>query len=255
MTGFPNAFSLSGHRILLTGGSGGIGEGIARCFLAAGAELVVSGRNEAKLAALRDRLGGAIGVIAHDVTDTGGAEAFAARTAADFGPVSILVNNAGSTIKKPVAEMSVADFELVLTTHVTAAFALSRAFLPQIAAHGSGSILFTASMASFLGIPLIAGYAAAKSAYVGLVRSLSTELTPQGIRVNGVAPGWVDTELFRGATATDPQRLAKIMGHIPMGELGRPDDVGWAMVYLASPAARYVSGHILPVDGGALHAF
>lgn len=249
------AFSLSGHRVLLTGGSGGIGEGIARCFLAVGAEVIVTGRNEAKLEALREQLDGSVAVIAHDVMDTDGAEAFAVRVLAEHGPISVLVNNAGNTVKKPVAEMSVADFDLVLRTHVTGAFALSRAFLPQIAAHRSGCILFTASMASFLGVPLIAGYSAAKAAYVGLVRSLSTELAPQGVRVNGVAPGWVETDLFRSATAADPQRLAKIMGRIPMGTLGRPDDVGWAMVYLASPAARYVSGHILPVDGGALHAF
>lgn len=250
---FPAAFSLSGRTVLLTGGSGGLGVGIAACFLAAGARVVITGTRREKLDAALARLPGAAGML-HDVTDTANAENFATRVAAEHGSVSILVNNAGNTVKKPLAEMSVADFESVLTTHVTGAFALSRAFLAQLT-ESRGSILFTASMASFLGVPQIAGYAAAKAAYVGLVRSLSTELAPTGIRVNGVAPGWIATDLFRQATATDPARLAKIMTRIPMAELGAAGDIGWAMVFLASPAARYISGQILAVDGGALHAF
>ena len=97
--------------------------------------------------------------------------------------------------------------------------------------------------------------AAAKSAHVGLVRALATELAPEGIRVNGVAPGWIDTALFRHATSTDPARKAKIMGRIPMGRVGTAADIGWAMTYLASDAAAYVTGHVLVVDGGALHGF
>lgn len=249
------AFSLAGHTVLLTGGSGGLGRGIAACLLAAGAKVVLTGTRRQKLDdAIAALSPGAAGMV-FDVTHTADAEAFAERVAAEHGPISILINNAGNTIKKPLREMTVADFESVIGTHVVGAFALSRAFLPQLTAHGSASILFTASMASFLGIPLISGYAAAKAAYVGLVRSLSTELAPVGIRVNGVAPGWIATDLFRQATSADPARLAKIMARIPMAELGTAEDIGWAMVYLASPAARYISGQILAVDGGALHAF
>jgi gluconate 5-dehydrogenase len=131
---------------------------------------------------------------------------------------------------------------------------MSRAFIPQVA-ETQGSILFTASMSSFLGIPDIIGYATAKSAYVGMVRSMAAELAPRGIRVNGVAPGWIDTSLFRDATAKDPARRTRIETRIPMRKLGRGSDVGWAMTYLASAAAGYVTGHILVVDGGALHAF
>jgi NAD(P)-dependent dehydrogenase (short-subunit alcohol dehydrogenase family) len=252
--GFSDAFSLAGHTVLLTGGSGGLGRGIAACMLAAGARVIITGRRQDKLEAAVAQLGPGASGIVHDVTDTAGSEAFAANVAATHGAISILINNAGHTVKKPLGAMTVEDFRSVMDTHVAGAFALTRAFQPQIAAHGSGSILFTASMASFLGVPQIAGYAAAKAAYVGLVRSLSAELAPSGVRVNGVAPGWIDTELLRGATATDPARLSKIMARIPMAILGSPEDVGWAMVYLASPAARYISGQILAVDGGALHA-
>jgi gluconate 5-dehydrogenase len=254
-TSFDLAFSLAGHNALVTGGAGGLGQGIAACLLAAGARVILSGRRQEALDDVCARLGSGVVGVAHDVTRTAEAEAFAARVADEHGPVSLLINNAGNTIKRPLADMAVAEFEAVMETHVTGAFALSRAFLHQLKAHGAGNIIFTCSMASFLGVPSIAGYAAAKAAYVGLVRSLSTELAPAGVRVNGVAPGWISTGVFREATQSDPARRAKIMDRIPVGELGVPEDVGWAMVYLASPAARYVTGHILVVDGGALHAF
>lgn len=252
------AFGLDGQHALVTGGGSGLGLAIARCFLQAGAAVTITGTNAEKLAASCGELAEATGREARshafDVTDVDGAEDFAASVAAACGPVSILVNNAGRTVKKPVGQMTPAEFQSVLDVHVTGAFALSRALLPQIEGR-RGSILFTASMSSFLGIPHVAGYSAAKAAHVGMIRSLATELASRGIRVNGVAPGWIDTPLFRGATAGDPARRARIDARIPMGRLGQPDDIGWAMVYLASPAAQYVTGHVLVVDGGALHAF
>lgn len=180
-----------------------------------------------------------------------------------FGPVSILVNNAGNTIKKSVGAMTLDDFSAVMDVHVTGAYALARAFLPQILAAGTrsrtescgGSILFTASMASNLAMPNIVGYTTAKTAILGLVRALSAELAGQGLRVNAVAPGWIDTDLYRQATATDPARRQKILARIPAGRLGTPEEIGWAMAYLASPAAAYVNAHVLVVDGGALPAF
>lgn len=250
-----NPFSLDGHRALITGGGSGLGLGIARCFAAQGAEVVIVGRSMDRLTAAQAAIGPHVHAIAYDVTDVDGAEAFAAGVADAFGPVSILVNNAGGTVKKPIAEMQVSEFRDVLETHVTGAFALTRAFLPQLRSGGRGSVLFTASMSSFLGIPFVAGYSAAKSAHVGMVRALATELAPDGVRVNGVAPGWIDTALFRQATANDPARRAKIMGRIPMARVGTEADIGWAMTYLASDAANYVTGHVLVVDGGALHGF
>jgi len=255
MTGPGSPFSLEGHRALITGGGSGLGLGIARCFVAAGAEVVIAGRSAERLASAAAELGPGARTATHDVADADAAEDFAGRVEGQFGPVSILVNNAGGTVKKPVAAMQVSEFRDVLDVHVTGAFALTRAFLPQLRAGGRGSVLFTASMSSFLGIPFVAGYSAAKSAHVGLVRALATELAPDGVRVNGVAPGWIDTALFRHATQNDPARRAKIMGRIPMGRVGTEADIGWAMTYLASDAAGYVTGHVLVVDGGALHGF
>lgn len=247
-------FGLKGEHALVTGGGSGLGLAIAECFVKAGARVTIVGTNAGKLKRACEALGPAAGSHVFDVTDTGAAETFSKDIEQTFGPVSILVNNAGNTVKKPLAEMTQEEFSSVLNVHVGGAFALSRAFLPQISA-ARGSILFTASMSSFLGIPNVTGYSAAKSAYVGMVRAMATELAPSGVRVNGVAPGWIDTALLRQATASDPERARKINGRIPMGHFGEGADIGWAMTYLASPAAGYVTGHILVVDGGALHGF
>jgi gluconate 5-dehydrogenase len=252
---FPRVFSLAGHRALITGGGSGLGLATAECFVAAGAEVVLVGRDADRLAAAARGLGAAASFLAFDVVDAEKAEAFAGEVEKTAGPVSILVNNAGITCKKPIEEMSVGEFQGVLDVHVVGAFAMTRAFLPQLKASGRGSVLFTASMSSFLGVPMVTGYSASKAAYVGLIRALATELAPSGVRVNGVAPGWIDTPLFRQATSKDSARLAKIMGRIPMKRTGEPEDIGWAMTYLAADAARYVTGHIVVVDGGALHGF
>lgn len=252
---FAEAFSLAGHRALITGGGSGLGLATAGCFVKAGAEVVLVGRDADKLATAAADLGPKASFMAFDVADAEAAEAFAEAVEQKCGPISILVNNAGGTCKKPIEEMTVAEFRGVYDVHVTGGFAMTRAFLPQLKTTGRGSVLFTASMSSFLGIPMVTGYSAAKSAYVGLIRALGSELAPGGVRVNGVAPGWIDTPLFRLATSRDPARLAKIMGRIPMKKTGEGEDIGWAMTYLAADAARYVTGHIIVADGGALHGF
>jgi gluconate 5-dehydrogenase len=101
----------------------------------------------------------------------------------------------------------------------------------------------------------VVAYSAAKSAYLGLIRSLAVELSPEGIRVNGIAPGWIETEILRRAVLPDPERKAKILGRTPMARFGQPEDIGWAAVYLCSPAARFLTGVVLPVDGGASIGF
>ena len=171
-----------------------------------------------------------------DVTEVDQAEDFAAAVEARHGPVSILVNNAGNTVKKSLAEMTVEDFKSVVDVHVTGAFALSRAFLPQIKNSGRGSMLFTASMSSFLGIPFCTGYAASKAAYVGMVRSFATELAPQGVRVNGVAPGWIDTPAVPLRDLEGSGKAAKDHGPHPHGQGWRPR--GYRLGYGLSGVGR-----------------
>jgi len=118
-----------------------------------------------------------------------------------------------------------------------------------------GSILFTGSMASLFGIPLVIAYTAAKAAMVGMTKGYATEFSPHGVRVNCIAPGWIETEMSRKAMDGDPVRKSKILGRTPMARFGTPADIGWAAVYLSSPAAKFVTGAVLPVDGGVSVGF
>jgi gluconate 5-dehydrogenase len=138
---------------------------------------------------------------------------------------------------------------------VIGAHALTQAAMPGLIARRHGSILFTSSMAAFMGVPQILAYSAAKSAYLGMVSTLSAELSPHGVRVNAIAPGWIFSAMTQAALDGDPARKARVMARIQMGRMGDPDDIGWAAVYLSSPAAGYVTGVTLPVDGGAAIAF
>lgn len=249
------AFSLEGLRALVTGGGSGIGLGVARCMAAAGASVVLTGRDESKLEAAASSIGPAAGFLAHDITRLPGAAEFARKVEARFGPVDCLVNNAGNHLKKPVLETRDDEFQQIMQTHVNAAFALSREFGRGMLARRSGSLLFIASMASYLGVPQVSAYSTAKTSTLGLVRSLAAEFSPQGVRVNGIAPGWIRSEMLRRALDSDPERRQKILDRTPSRSFGRTDDIGWAAVYLASPAARFVTGVCLPVDGGAVTGF
>jgi len=247
---FPEAFSLKGEIALITGGGTGIGLAMARAMHAAGARVVLVGRREAELRAAALELGQGASHLAHDITQLDAAPALVERISAEVGSITCLVNNAGIHLKKPAIETTPAEFQAVLTTHVLGAHALTRAVAPAMIARKQGSILFTASMASLFGIPQVVAYSAAKSALLGMVRTLATELSPHGVRVNAIAPGWIETAMSRKALDGDPARKNKILGRTPMAKLGLPADIGWAAVYLTSPAAAFVTGVTLPVDGG-----
>ncbi|MCX6928051.1 MAG: SDR family NAD(P)-dependent oxidoreductase [Verrucomicrobia bacterium] len=246
------AFRLDGETALITGGATGLGFGIARCMVEAGARVVLVGRREAELRKATAALNGHAVYLAHDVTELKRAdELVQAAEKAIKAPLSILVNNAGIHLKKAAIDTTTEEFQSVLQTHVLAAHALSRAVLPGMIARKHGNILFTASMASLFGIPLVVAYSAAKSAYLGMVRTLAVELSGRGIRVNAIAPGWIDSIMMRQTLEKDPARSRKILDRTPLGRFGEADDVGWAAVYLGSPAAQFVTGVVLPVDGGA----
>jgi NAD(P)-dependent dehydrogenase (short-subunit alcohol dehydrogenase family) len=248
-------FTLNGQTAIVTGGGTGLGLGITRCLLQAGAKVVITGRREDVLAEAAQELGEKAIPMVVDVTDTRTLPAFVERVTREVGAPDILVNNAGIHVKKPALEMSDEDFTSVLHTHLTGAFALTRAVAPGMLQRGKGSIVFVSSMTAYMGMPLVAGYATAKSGVIGLVRTLSAEFAPKGVRVNAVAPGWIDTPMLRRAISADAERERKIKGRIQIEGFGAPEDVGWAAVYLCSEAARYVTGVILPVDGGGHASF
>lgn len=249
-------FSLEGRTAVVTGGASGLGLGITACMAQAGARVAVIGSSsEEKAAAALAPFGDQVGYYSFDITETDKSQALADRIEKDFGRIDILVNNAGNHCKKPIEEMSVEEYCSVLRVHLVGAFALSKAVIPKMKKNHKGSILFQASMTSYIGQPYVTGYATAKSGYLGMVRTLAAECGADGIRVNAIAPGWIDTPMFHKATDNDPERLAKIMGRIPMKRIGDPMDIGRAAVFLCSDAAGYINGVCLPVDGGAVIGF
>jgi gluconate 5-dehydrogenase len=249
------AFDLTGQTAFITGGGTGLGFGMARCMAASGARVVLVGRRKDELAKACAEIGANAFPLVGDVTKLDTAPMLLDEAEKLAGPVSILVNNAGIHLKKPALETADAEFASVLQTHLFGAFALTREAGKRMVARKSGSVIFTASMASLMGIPLVVAYSAAKSAYVGVVRTLAVEWGAHGVRVNAIAPGWIGSPMLEQALASDPARKAKVLGRIPQNKFGEPDDIGWAAVYLASPAAKYVNGVVLPVDGGAAESF
>ncbi|WP_320127907.1 SDR family NAD(P)-dependent oxidoreductase [uncultured Sphaerochaeta sp.] len=256
MFSINNLFSLEGQTAIVTGGATGLGFAITKCLVGAGAKVAVLSRQSAEegKAALAEFEGKAI-FYQFDITDTARVQQMVDRIIAENGPISILVNNAGNHCKKLIEDMTVEDFVSVLNVHLVGAFALTKAIVPHMKANKKGSILFQASMTSYIGQPAVAGYATAKAGYLGLVHTLATECGPENVRVNAIAPGWIDTPMFHKATDNDQPRLEKILGRIPMKKVGDPMDIGMAVVFLCSDAASYINGTCLPVDGGALIGF
>jgi gluconate 5-dehydrogenase len=249
------AFNLTGQAALITGGGSGLGFGMAKCLVASGAKVVLVGRRKVELTKAAESLGQNAFALTGDVTKLETIPTLVKQAEKLAGPVSILINNAGIHLKKDAVETSDAEFALVMQTHVFGAFALTREIARGMMARKSGSIIFTASMASLFGINKVVAYAAAKSAYVGLVRTLAVEFGASGVRVNAIAPGWIHSEMSAKALDGDPARKAKILGRTPLNRLGEADDIGWSAVYLCSPAAKFVTGVVLPVDGGVSIGF
>ena len=249
------AFDLTGQTALITGGGTGLGLGMAQCLAAAGARVVLVGRREAELTAACAAIGSVAQALPGDITRLESIPALVEQAERQAGPISILINNAGVHLKKPALETSDAEFAMVLQTHVNGAFALTREVGKRMVARRVGSVIFTASMASLMGIPLVVAYSAAKCAYRGIVSTLATEWGPHGVRVNAIAPGWITSAMMEKALNNDPARKAKILGRTPLNRFGEASDIGWTAVYLASPAAKFVTGVMLPVDGGAAESF
>jgi gluconate 5-dehydrogenase len=252
---FQQMFTLAGETAVITGGGTGLGLGIAKAFVSAGARVVITGRRQEVLEAAVQEIGPAAEYALYDVTEFGRADEFAQILRDRYGTIGILINNAGNHLKKRALDTTEDEFNTVMETHVTGAFALTRRLAPAMVERGFGSVVFMASMTSLLGMPLVPAYSAAKSAVMGLVRQLAVELGPQGVRVNAIAPGWIQTPMLDRALSGDPERRNRILKRTPMARFGDPEDIAMAAIYLCSPAARFVNGVLLPVDGGASIGF
>ncbi|OIN58232.1 SDR family NAD(P)-dependent oxidoreductase [Arsenicibacter rosenii] len=246
-------FSLTGKLALITGGGTGIGLAIAHCMVQAGARVVITGRREPPLqeaVAELNQTGEHAFYLTNDVTDLGGLEALVETIEATHGPIHILVNNAGINMKKPALEVSDDDFNRIIQTNLNAVFALTRTCARRMVERQSGSIIMISSMAAYYGIDRVAAYGASKSAVEGMVKILASEWSGKNVRVNAIAPGFIETAMSRTAFNSDPDRRDRAMRRTPMAKFGKPADIGYAAVFLASEAARYITGASLPVDGG-----
>jgi len=243
-----NSFSLHGKAALVTGGNGGIGLGMARAFVGAGAALAITGRDEAKNAAAARGLG-AVGLTC-DLTNETACRAMVEEAAQRLGRLDILVNNAGTNIRKPPEDYSLEEWRLVLDTNLTSAFVASQAAYPHMKRAGGGKIVNIGSMMSLFGASFAAPYGATKGGIVQLTKSLAAAWAKDNIQVNAVLPGWIDTALTQRARAEVSGLHERVLARTPAGRWGRPEDLGGIAVFLCSRASDFVTGTAIPVDGG-----
>ncbi len=245
-----DAFSLHNQVALITGGGTGIGFAIAQCMIASGAKVIITGRREEVLQNAIQELGSQASYRVNDVADQDQTENLVNGIIEEFGKIDILVNNAGINMKKPALEVTDAEFSRIIHTNLEAVFSLTRTCAKQMVQQKKGSIIMISSMAAYYGIDRVPAYTASKAGIEGLTQTLACELSKFGIRINAIAPGFIETAMSKTAMDADPDRKFKAMDRTPMGYFGKPENIGWAAVFLASEAANYITGVSIPVDGG-----
>ena len=235
---------------IITGGASGIGLAIARKFTENNIKSILIGRNEARLKEACKVLGDLASWVRCDLTKMESLPELVQKIVKKHGKIDILVNNAGIHLKKPFVEVSDEEYQKVILTNQVAVFSLSREVAKVMLDQRTGSIVNISSMASQYGIPQVIAYTASKSAVEGMTRALAVELSPLGIRVNCIAPGFIKTEMSERALANDRQREKRVYSRTPLGRLGNTEEVADAAYFLASDSSSYITGVVLPVDGG-----
>ncbi len=246
-------FDLTGKVAIVPGGNGGIGLGMAQGLAQAGAAVAVVGRNAAKNQAAVDglkKLGGKAIAIEADVTDEAACRKLVADTVEALGRLDILVNNAGMNIRKQPQDYTLKEWQEVMRTNLDSAFMMSQAAYPHMKKAGGGKIICIGSMTTIFGAPFVAPYSASKGAIVQMARSMATAWAKDNIQVNSVLPGFIDTDLTKGARRDVPGLSDKVVARTPAGRWGVPPDLAGTAVYLASAASDFVTGTAIPVDGG-----
>ena len=243
---------LSGEVAVVTGGAfgRGLGQAIARLYAEQGARVAVTDINGQGAQKLADSLGSMHRGYRCDVSKRSEVEALFSQIEQDLGPPSILVNNAGITQPKGISEITEADYDAVLDVNLRGTFLCSKVVIPDMRRLGRGSIICISSVSAKRGGGIFGGphYSASKAGILGLARAMARELAPEGIRVNAVAPGLIDTDITKGKLSDE--QLADVLKSIPMGRLGQPIDVARACLFFASSLSEYVTGEVMDVNGG-----
>jgi 2-dehydro-3-deoxy-D-gluconate 5-dehydrogenase len=246
-------FSLQNRVAFVTGGNGGIGLGMAKGLAAAGAAVVIAGRNKQKaqsaLAELRS-VGAQAEFIELDALEEASCHQAVQRAVERFGRLDILVNNAGTTVRKQPEELTVQEWHLVMDTNLTSAFLCSQAAYPHMVRAGGGKIINIGSMMSVFASSYATPYAASKGGIVQLAKSLAVAWAKDNIQVNAILPGWIDTDLTRKAREQVQGLNERVLARTPAQRWGRPDDFAGIAVFLAAPASNFITGAAIPVDGG-----
>jgi gluconate 5-dehydrogenase len=245
-------FSLSGRIALVTGASRGLGLGMAEGLAEAGATVVLNGRDavtlEARAGELRNR-GFSVGIARFDVTDEAAARAGIDEVVRTYGALDILIANAGIHHARPLPEWRIEDWRRVMAANLDACFVLAQHAAAKMLPRKQGRIIFTTSLTGLMGRATIHAYCASKAGLGGLTRSLAAELGEHGITCNAIAPGYFETDMSAKMRA-DPAAVERINGRVPLRRWGKPRDLAGVAVFLASPAASYVTGQQIVVDGG-----
>lgn len=236
--------------VLITGGASGLGYAIAEKFVKAEITTIIIGRNEEKLIQAKSKLGALCSYYSFDLNDLAAIPELVRNILKDHQRIDILVNNAGVHLKKPFSDVETEEFQQVILTNLTSVFVLSREVSKHMLNTKKGSIINISSMAAQYGIPQVIAYTAAKAGIEGMTRALAVELSPSGIRVNCIAPGFIATDMSSKALDNDPERKNRVLARTPMAALGESADVANAVFYVASNEAKYITGTILRVDGG-----
>jgi NAD(P)-dependent dehydrogenase (short-subunit alcohol dehydrogenase family) len=236
---------------IVTGGGSGIGFAIAEKFVQNSIRTIIIGRDQHKLDCAKQKLGELCEPICYDLSLLPGIPKLVTDISQRFGQIDVLVNNAGINLKKDFTEVTDEEFQKIQLTNVTAVFTLSREIVKcMLEKQNGGVIINISSMASQYGLPKVIAYTASKSAIEGMTRAMAVELSPLGIRVNCIAPGFIATDMSAKALNGDMERMQKVMSRTPMGKLGDPADVADTALFLAGDGAKYITGVVLPVDGG-----
>ena len=248
-----NLFDLSGRVAIVTGGNGGIGLGMAEGLAAAGATLVLAGRNTTKGAAAVKKIkdaGGKAEFVDVDVTIETSCRALIDGAAGKHGKLNILINNAGTNIRKFPDALSLDEWRSVMDTNLTSAFVCTHAAYPHMKKAGGGKIINIGSMLSIFGAPFSPAYGASKGGIVQFAKACATAWAKDNIQVNSVLPGWIDTELTVGARQQVEGLHERVLARTPAGRWGLPTDFAGIAVFLASNASDFVTGTAIPIDGG-----